>query len=273
MIPSISAEFFKLRKRPATWLLAGVFAVVILVFNYLFGYIAVHQMSSGDPDLVGFRSQLLFQNLSWSALGVVAAIAGPITLILGALISGSEYGWTTFKTALTQRPSRVNILGGKVATLAVLVAMFVVIGWLAAALGSLVLAGIIGSTVSMPTLSSLAGGLAAGWLIAMVWGGAGLALGLIFRGTALPIGLGLIWGLAAENIIGALGGTVSVFNTAQHYLIGPNARTVANAVGASNFTRDVGVSLTTLHAVTVLASYTMILVLIGTYLFRTRDLT
>jgi ABC-type transport system involved in multi-copper enzyme maturation permease subunit len=230
-------------------------------------------MSAGDPDLAGFRSQLLFQNLSWSALGVVATVGGPLALILGALISGSEYGWTTFKTVLTQRPSRIDILGGKVVTLAALMAMFVVLGWLAAAFGSLVVAGIMGSAVTAPTLSSLAGGLAAGWLIAMVWGGIGLALGLIFRSTAMPIGLGLIWGLAAENIIGALGGTVHVFHTVQQYLIGPNAQTLANAVGATNFTRDVGVNLTTLHAVTVLAGYAVVLMLTGTYLFRTRDLT
>lgn len=260
MIPSIRAEFFKLGKRPATWLLAALFAAVILTFNDLFGYIAVHRLAAGDPDLAGFRNQLLFQNLSWSALGVVAAVGGPLALILGALVSGSEYGWTTFKTVLTQRPSRLNVLGAKVVALAGLLALFVVVGWVAAALGSLVVAGIMGYAVSMPTLASLAGGLAAGWLIALAWGGVGLALGLIFRSTAMPIGLGLIWGLAVENIIGALGGTVHFFQTVQHYLIGPNARTLANTVGVSNFTRDVGVHLTTLHAVAVLAGYAAVLV-------------
>src|SRR4051794_19246841 len=117
MIPSITAEFFKLRKRPATWFLAAAFVLVILLFNDLFSDIAVHRMPGNDPDLPGFRSQLLFQNFSWSALGVVASIGGPIALILGALISGSEYGWTTLKTILTLRPTRSSIVGGKIASL------------------------------------------------------------------------------------------------------------------------------------------------------------
>lgn len=273
MIPSIAAEFFKLRKRPATWFLAGAFVLVILLFNDLISYIAVHRMGADDPDLAGFRSQLLFQNFSSAALGVVASIGGPIVLILGALISGSEYGWTTFKTALTQGPSRTSILVGKIVSLATLTAVFTLLGWIGAAAGSLAVTAIDGGVVAMPTLGGIVGGLAGGWLIATVWGGAGLALGLIFRSTAVPIGFGLIWGLAAENIIGGLGGTVDLFKTAQHYLIGPNAATLANAVGISRFTGDVGVHLSTTHALAVLLSYLAALLLIGTQLFRTRDLT
>jgi ABC-2 type transport system permease protein len=273
VFPSINAEFVKLWKRPATWFLAGAFVIVILLFNDLFSDIAVHRMPRDDVDLPGFRSQLLFQNFSWAALGVVASIGGPIALILGALISGSEYGWSTFKTILTLRPSRENIISGKIVSLGLLTGIFVVLGWIGAAIGSLIVSVLNSSTIAMPSASSVIEGLAAGWLIAFVWGGVGLALGLIFRSTAMPIGFGLIWGLAAENIIGGLGGTVHFFRTVQRFLIGPNAATLANSVGISRFTGDVGVQLSTTHAIAVLLSYLIVLLLIATQLFRTRDIT
>jgi len=205
-------------------------------------------------------------------VGVVASVGGPIVLILGALISGSEYGWTTFKTVLTQGPRRLDILGGKAAALAVFVTAFVALGWTATAAGSLVLSTVEGMPIDLPSLSNLLGGLGAGWLIAMVWGMAGLALGLIFRSTSAPIGVGLIWGLAVENIIVGLGGSVGIFKTVQDYLVGPNASTLANAVRPSFFTEDVAVISTT-HAILVLVSYIAVLAATAACFFRTRDLT
>ncbi|HEV2872273.1 MAG TPA: ABC transporter permease, partial [Actinomycetota bacterium] len=43
---------------------------------------------------------------------------GALALILGALATGSEYGWGTMQTALTQRPTRLAVYGGKLAALA-----------------------------------------------------------------------------------------------------------------------------------------------------------
>jgi ABC-2 type transport system permease protein len=271
LLLSVGAELYKLRKRPATWLLAGLFALVIVVFNDVASSIALQTVSATDPDRAGFRDLTLFENLSTSALSVVAMLGGPIVLILGALISGSEYGWTTFKTILTQGPSRLTIFGSKVVSLAVLVAGFVILGWMASAAGSLVVSVFESTPVAMPSLGSLVGGLGAGWFVAMVWGTVGLALGLIFRTTTVPIGLGLIWGLAVESIIAGLAGSVSIFATIQDYLIGPNASALAVAVGVTALGGDSTISTT--HALLVLTGYVVVLVGIAASLFRTRDLT
>jgi ABC-2 type transport system permease protein len=272
LLPSISAELYKVTRRPATWLLGGFFALVIVVFNDVVGSIAIRTMSATDPDLSVFRDMLRFEYFSSSALGVVASLGGPIVLILGALIAGSEYGWNTFKTVLTTGPSRLGVLGGKLVALAVLVTAFVLAGWAAAAAGSLVVSVIDGTAITAPSLGNIVGGLGAGWLIAAVWGTAGLALGLIFRSTTAPIGLGLIWGLAAETLISQFGGSISFFETINQYLVGTNATTLANAVRGTVMTTDVGVQLSTTHAVLVLASYAVVLTTIAAYLFRRRDL-
>ena len=272
LLPSISAELYKLAKRPATWFLAGFFALVIVAFNEGAGSIAVRTMSSTDPDLSLFRDALRFENFSSSALGVVASIGGPIALILGALIAGSEYGWNTFKTVLTTGPSRLGVLGSKAAAVAVFVTAFVAIGWTASAAGSLVVSVIDGTAVNAPSFSNLVGGLAGGWLIAAVWAMVGLALGVIFRSTTAPIGLGLIWGLAGEKLIAGFGGSISFFHTLEGYLVGPNASTLANAVKGSIMTNDVGVQLSTTHAILVLSGYAVVLASIAAVLFRRRDL-
>lgn len=272
LLPSVSAELYKLVRRPATWLLAGFFALVIVAFNDVVGSIAVRTMSATDPDLSLFRDMLRFENFSSSALGVVATIGGPIALILGALVSGSEYGWNTLKTVLTTGPSRLGVLGGKVVALAVLVTVFVAAGWTASAAGSLVVSAIDGTAVTAPSLGNLVGGLGAGWLIAMVWATAGLALGLIFRSTTAPIGLGLIWGLAAESLIAGFSGSIGFFRTVERYLVGPNATTLANAVKGTIMTNDVGVQLSTTHAVLVLGGYAVVLAGIAAWLFGRRDL-
>lgn len=268
---SVAAELYKLGKRPATWLLAALFALVIVVFNDVVSTITLNTLSATDPDIKYFQNLRLFEYLSTSAVGVVAAIGGPIALILGALISGSEYGWTTFKTVLTQGPSRLAIFGSKAITLAILTAGFVILGWIASATGSLVVSVFASTPVTMPAFDSLISGLGFGWLIAMVWGTIGLALGLIFRTTTVPIGLGLIWGLAVENLITLIGGSVGFFATIQDYLIGPNATALANRVGVSLFS-DGGGTLSTTHALLVLAGYIVVLSGIAATLFKTRDL-
>jgi len=273
LFPSVSAELYKLVRRPATWFLAGFFALVIVAFNDVVASIAIRTVSANDPDLSLFHDMLRFENFSSSALGVIASIGGPIALILGALISGSEYGWNTFKTVLTAGPSRLSILGSKVIALAVVVTAFVVVGWTASAAASLVVSVIDGTAVNAPSFSNLAGGLGAGWLITAVWAMIGLSLGVIFRSTTAPIGIGLIWGLAAETIISVFGGSISFFHTVQRYLIGPNASTLTNAVKATIGTNNPSVHLSTTHAVLVLVGYAAVLAAIATQLFRTRDLT
>jgi len=122
MIASFSAELLKLRKRPATWVLLGV----VLGLTQLFGYVLPY--SSWLTSDQNFRTQgldpqavlagTLPGELVPTSLGGFPVFAGALALILGALATGSEYGWGTMQTALTQRPSRLAVHGGKLAALA-----------------------------------------------------------------------------------------------------------------------------------------------------------
>jgi ABC-2 type transport system permease protein len=50
---SLSAELLKLRKRPATWLVAGVFVALGLVFAYLFPYLSYRSSGSRQGPVAG----------------------------------------------------------------------------------------------------------------------------------------------------------------------------------------------------------------------------
>jgi len=208
MIASFSAEILKLRKRPATWILLGV----VLALTQLFGYILPYSSwltSDQNFQTQGLNPQAVLAGtlpgeLVPTSLGGFPVFAGALALILGALATGSEYGWGTMQTALTQRPTRLAVYGGKLAalaasTLAIVAATFA----LNAAVAS-VIATVESRPLDYPSLAELAMGVGSGWLILSMWAGLGALLGFAFRGVALPIGLGVVWVLGVENLVSAV---------------------------------------------------------------------
>jgi ABC-2 type transport system permease protein len=208
MTGSFQAEILKLRKRPATWVLLGVTLALELLFGYVLPYSSWatsdqnFQTEGLDPRAV--LAGTLPAELVPTSLGGFPVFAGALALILGALATGSEYGWGTMQTALTQRPTRLAVYAGKLAalaaaTLAVVLAVFAV---------NAATAGLIATLESRPLdyppLATLAEGVGSGWLIMGMWCGLGAVLGFAFRGVALPVGLGVVWVLGVENLVSAV---------------------------------------------------------------------
>jgi ABC-2 type transport system permease protein len=208
MIGSFQAEALKLGKRPATWVLLGV----TLALNQLFGYILPYSSwVTGDPNdqTQGLDPQAVLAGtlpgeLVPTSLGGFPVFAGALALILGALAAGSEYGWGTMQTALTQRPGRLAVYGGKLlalaaASLGIVLAVFALNATAAAAIAALE-----SRPLDYPTLAELARGVGSGWLIMGMWCCLGALLGFAFRGVALPVGLGVVWVLGVENLVSAV---------------------------------------------------------------------
>ena len=208
MIASFSAELLKLRKRPATWVLLGV----VLGLTQLFGYVLPY--SSWLTSDQNFRTQgldpqavlagTLPGELVPTSLGGFPVFAGALALILGALATGSEYGWGTLQTALTQRPTRLATYGGKLAALAASTLGIVLATFALNATVASVIATVESRPLDYPSLAELAKGVGSGWLILGMWCGLGALLGFAFRGVALPIGLGVVWVLGVENLVSAV---------------------------------------------------------------------
>jgi ABC-2 type transport system permease protein len=208
MRASFSAEILKLRKRPATWVLLAV----VLGLTQLFGYVLPYSswltsdqnFQTQGQNLQAVLAGTLPGELVPTSLGGFPVFAGALALILGALATGSEYGWGTMQTALTQRPTRLAVYGGKLAalaasTLAIVLAVFALNAGVAGLIATLE-----SRPLDYPSLAALAEGVGSGWLIMGMWCGLGALLGFAFRGVALPIGLGVVWVLGVENLVSAV---------------------------------------------------------------------
>ena len=204
---------------------------------------------------------------------------GAIMLILGALAVGSGYGWGTWKTVLTQGPSRVAAFGGTLVALGVFV-VGVVLGTLVVDLGaSVLLATIEGQPIDFASSGAMAEALGAGLLIFGMWSMAGVLVGTLARGPALAVGLGLVWTLVLENLLRGVSGLLSWLGPITDAFPGTAAGSLAGVVGATPLgSGDDGTPgvLTVLGGPT--ATWTLIAYLIAfagiaAALVRQRDLT
>ena len=285
---SFSAELLKLRKRPSTWILGLVFVAVVLLLGYLLTYSFVSNPPPPPEDVPPeaqaqqeeFTEQqlntLLPENLLSNLFGTgIFGIGGAIALIFGALTAGSEYGWGTLKGVLSQGPGRLGVLVGKLAALGLFLLLFVVLALAAAALGSFVVARLEEAALDWPSFGELFRGFGAGALILAVWGALGFALAVLFRGTALAIGLGLAYALAVENILATLPIEGDTYENVRRATLGENTLGLSNSFG-SPFPEGFGAPQPLVEperAVLVLSAYAAGFVLLAALFVWRRDVT
>jgi ABC-type transport system involved in multi-copper enzyme maturation permease subunit len=157
--------------------------------------------------------------------------AGALALLLGVLATGGEYGWDTIKVLLTLGPRRLSVLAGKLLALTVVMLLVVLATFGLDAAASLLVASVTGKPVAWPPIVALVTGVAGGWLVVAMWCLAGAFLGILVRGTALGVGIGLVWALAVENLLRIFGSIVEVVDVVQRFLPGTNAGALAAALG------------------------------------------
>jgi ABC-type transport system involved in multi-copper enzyme maturation permease subunit len=202
------AELAKLARRPACWVLLAAAVVLSQVFGYLIPYLG-YRTGSGGPSTEGQTAQQLLastlpEQVVTNTTAAFPVFSGALALVLGALVTGSEFTGGTFKTLLTQGPRRAVVLGGQVVALVVATGFGVVALFATCAASSAGIAAIEGQALDWPSLGSVASGLGSGWLVVTMWAVLGAALGLVLRSVALPIGLGVVWILGIENLVSAV---------------------------------------------------------------------
>jgi ABC-2 type transport system permease protein len=121
----MAAEFFKLRKRMMTWVLAIlVVGLVILLYSILWsvsGHVATFGENSqfSGEDL---RRALFLQTSVPFSLQVVASFGTIFAMILAAGAVGSEYSWGTVRLMATAASGRVRLMAAKLLVVCGLVA-------------------------------------------------------------------------------------------------------------------------------------------------------
>lgn len=272
----VGAELAKLLRRPATWVLVGLWPALQLVFSTVIPFVS-HQRGATFEGLPpeALLATMLPDQLVLNSLSGLPLFGGALLLTLGALLAGSEYGWGTLKTLLGQGPRRLQVLAAQLLALLVVLAVAVVVSFGLTALASGAIAATESAPADWPTAGRLLRGLGGGLLIAATWGALGLLLGHALRSTALPIALGLVWVLAVENlIVNVAAPLLGVFDAAQAALPGVNAGSlVAALAGAGATLRTPGIApiVDGTQAAWVLAAFLVVFTTVTGLLLTRRD--
>ncbi|MFR9675219.1 ABC transporter permease subunit [Streptomyces sp. TR06-5] len=262
----------KLVRRPAHWALLAVAVALGLTFGYFIPLAGVTGAAQGVPNSERGLDAILPGELVGNSLGGLPVFLGAILLVLGALAIGGEYGWGTWKTVLTQNPSRLAVLGGKLAALAAAALGFVVTLFVTGAVTSAAIAAAEGEPIAWPSAADLVVGLGAGWLIALMWAALGALLAVALRGLALPIGLGLVWVLVVQNLVISLAAPLLGWvDAARLWLPGDNAGSLAASLGAQADTPGVAELAGSGRATLMVAAYACVFAGLAAWLLRRRD--
>jgi ABC-2 type transport system permease protein len=273
MIGSVAAELLVLRKRASTWILLGIWLLLALVFAYIVPYATYLNDPAREP-----LTDVLPARLVGNVLVGFPFFGGVLALMLAVLTFGSEYGWGTLRTLFTQRPGRLSVFGAKLLALAVALVPFVLAVFALGALSSSVIALREGADVAWPSAWLVIKGLAAGWLILAVWAAFGVLLAVLSRGTALAVGIGILYALVIEGLLSALASQVGAVDRLVEFFLRANAYSLVAKLGvAAADVSDAGPGsfsgpfVSGGQALFVLAAYAIGFVVIAGWLLRRRD--
>ncbi|MFJ9363294.1 ABC transporter permease [Nocardia sp. NPDC101769] len=278
LLASTRAELLRLRKWPTFWIVLGTWILLNLTFAYLFNYLA-YTTGSATRMSNGLPRELLLQQMLPAAVPEVftqgmAMFGGALMLVLGALAVGSGYGWGSWKTALTQGPSRVHVIGAVVLSLAVTVVALVLAAFVIDTGVAALIAGTQGQSPALPSAGRMLLGIGSGAAILGMWTLAGALIGAVARGPALAVGLGLVWVLVVENLLRGVAAIFSPIRAVTDHLPGTAAGSLAGSLRTVGGPATPGVLdvLSRGESLLVLAAYVVVFAAGTIWLIRGRDM-
>ena len=197
MIATIKAEWRKNRFRPAFLVSSGLIAgLTTLVFSSNW-YLATHP---GAGERAVTLASLYPDHFVNNVMGAGFPLGAAMAIVLGAILAGSEYSWGTLKTLFTQGPGRLTTWVGRLVVFSVWMGILTAVLFAIGAGYSTLIASVNSHSITWPTLEAIAKGFGAIWLIFIVNGTIGMALGVLVRQSAAAIGIGVVYLLSVEII-------------------------------------------------------------------------
>jgi|SRR5690348_8424419 len=277
MITALTAEGLLLRKRLAPFVVGGTWVIMVVGFGFLVPYIVYATMNPGkQADRAQLLAMLLPAAASTTAAGTYPLFGGAIMLILGVLVTGSEYRWGTWAARLVQGPSRTQVVLAKFGAGAVTAAVIATAALAASIVTSVVIALTEQRPITWAAISAVASlGVAA--FISIAWMSVGAALGVVFRGVGTALGVGLLWTLGLENAVAGLAGAVPAMEPVRVTLLGPASGSLVAALGEPSVSKGgaigVGAYMSAATACAVLLGYVAMSIAVATVVTRHRDIT
>ena len=267
------AELAKLAKRPASWILALILMLNLILFGYVFLYVYLASLQASGASAATVEpimARVLPGNaLSGTVANLSGGLGGALALIFGVLLSGGEYGWGTLKLMLTQRPGRLGMMLGKVFAVAAALVGFALAVLLMCLLCSFLVSVLQSAPAEWPSLGATLKGLGVGWLVMFTWASLGIFLGILFRDTALAVGVGLVYITVVERLALRLLVPGEAFERFQGLLLSDNAATLAGSLQQG--TQEGGASGGPLQSAAIMVVYAAAFIVGAVVLFRRRD--
>lgn len=276
ILRSASAELLRLRKWSATWVVIGAWLVLAVMFGYLFNYFAYTTGSGRAADRS--KAQLLTEMapayLPHVLVQGMPMFGGALAMVLGALVAGNGFGWGTWKTVFTQGPSRLQVIVGSLLATTAVVVLIVILQLVVYVGVSFTITGVEGGSTTLPALADLAKSFGGGVLVLEMWALLGYAVGVLAKGPALAVGLGLVWSLVVENLLRGVGALLDVVEQITHVLPGTAAGSLVGAIVGGNADGTPGVltSVPGPQALVTVAAYVVGLTALVLLVTRRRDL-
>jgi ABC-2 type transport system permease protein len=279
ILNSTRAELLRLRKWPAVWVTVGAWLALAAMFGYIFNYVSYatgdSSFSNEGATTASLLAELMPANVPNVLIQGTPMFGGALMMVLGALVAGSGYGWGTWKTVFTQRPSRTAAGLGSLVALTLTVVGLVAVTLVMCFGFSLGIAGLESQSVVWPGAVDLLNGVGTGLAVLEMWALAGFLLGTLARGPALSVGLGLVWALVVENLLRGVGALLSPLEAFTHVLPGTAAGSLVGAIvgiePGGDGTPGVVDTLSATRASWTLAAYVVLLPAAALWLMRRRD--
>lgn len=276
VLDSTRAELLRLRRWPAVWITVGAWTALALTFGYVFDYVSYATGTESFATEGAARESLLTGLLPQGIPDVLVQgmpmFGGALAMVLGALVAGNGFGWGTWKTAFTQGPGRLAVVGGSLVALTTFV---VVIVAATLALFTAVSTGIApaeGESIVWPTANDLARAAGGGLLVLEMWALLGYTVGILARGPALAVGLGLVWALVVENLLRGVGSLLDAVEQVTLFLPGTAAGSLVGSLTGTTGTPGVLDVLGGDRAAWTVAAYVVGLTVVVLAVMRRRDL-
>lgn len=274
------AELFRLRRWTAIWVVATAWLLLDALFTFVFNWVSYASGTTSFSNQGETRAELLSSILPGALAQNLPQgtpmFGGALMMVLGAIVAGNGYGWGTWKTLLTQGPSRAaTALGSVLATATLVLGLLVATLALDVAL-SLAVAITESQTVHWPTAGAMSKSVAAAFLVMQMWAMAGYLLGIVARAPAVSIGLGLVWNMVIENLLRGVGSSLHAVAVLTHFLPGTAAGSLVGRLAGTdpvNPTPGVLDTLGTARALVTVAIYLVGLPALAVWLVRRRDVS
>ena len=277
LINSTRAELLRLRRWSAIWVIVGAWLALSLSFGYVFNYVAY---KTGDDNFAGdgaSNAQLLSELMPSAIPDVIVSglpmFGGALAMVVGALVAGNGFGWGTWKTVFTQGPSRFAAVGGSLIAVTIFIFAMMTATLALCAGVSVAIAASEGQSITMPALSDLAQSFGSGFLVLEMWALLGFLIGVLAKGPALAVGLGLVWSLVVENLLRGVGSLLPGIETVTDALPGTAGGSLAGAIiGGPNGTPGVLDAISGERALITVAAYVLVAAVAAVVVMRRRDL-